>query len=152
MRQSFVFATCVALAAAHGQIKQFVVDGNTYPAFDPSFDYEPKWNAKRIQWGFSKSKGGVGPVENVASPDITCRFTPLKEPGIEAVARAGSTISFQWLDWFQSHKGPVITVSEIDLSRNCADYPSTWDCSQLPASQKKLISSRLMKQPTTRRL
>lgn len=110
MRQPFVFAAYAGLAAAHGQIKQFVVDGNTYPAFDPSMDYDPQWNAKRIEWGFAKGKGGVGPVEKVTSPDITCRYAPLKSPEIEAEARAGSTMSFQWLDWFQSHKGPVITV------------------------------------------
>jgi cellulase len=88
------------------------VDGNTYPAFDPAFDYDEKWNAKRIEWGFAKGRGGVGPVEKVDSPDITCRYSPLKAPGIEAEARAGSTISFKWLDWFQSHKGPVLTVSD----------------------------------------
>jgi hypothetical protein len=111
MRHSFAIAAYAGLAAAHGQIKQFIVDGNTYPAFDPSLDYDAKWNSKRIEWGFAKAKGGVGPVENVASPDITCRFNPLNDPGIEAPVRAGSTVSFQWLDWFQSHKGPVLTVS-----------------------------------------
>jgi cellulase len=116
MRHFLALAACsVSLVAAHGQLKQFTVDGNTYPAFDPSLDYDEKWGAKRIEWGFAKAKGGVGPVENVASPDITCRFKPLKAPSIEAVARAGSTISFQWLDWFQSHKGPVITVSTMDI-------------------------------------
>jgi cellulase len=111
MRPSFALAAClVSVVTAHGQIKQFVVDGNSYPAFDPSLDYDEQWNAKRVEWGFAKGKGGVGPVENVASPDITCRYRPLKAPGIEAEARAGSTMSFQWLDWFQSHKGPVLTV------------------------------------------
>jgi cellulase len=114
MLYSLALAACsLGLVAAHGHVSHFIVDGNTYPAFDPSFDYEEKWNVKRIQWGFAKGKGGVGPVENVASPDIACRYRPLKAPAIEAEVRAGSTISFQWLDWFQSHKGPVLTVSRM---------------------------------------
>jgi cellulase len=118
MRQSFVLtAWWAGLAAAHGHLKEYIIDGTTYPAFDPAFDHEPKYNIKRIEYGFPKAKGGVGPVENVASPDINCRFRPLKEPGIESVARAGSNITFQWLDWFQSHKGPVITVrNNISIS------------------------------------
>jgi hypothetical protein len=86
-------------------------------------DYDPKWDSKRIEYGFAKGKSCVGPVENVNSPDITCRYAPLKVAGIEAEARAGSTMSFQWLDWFQSHKGPVITVSKMSLSTNCANVP-----------------------------
>lgn len=114
MRFLFALAACsVSLVAAHGHVAEFVVDGNKYPAFDPSFDYDEKWSSKRIQWGFAKGKGGVGPVENVASPDITCRYVPLKAPNIVAEARAGSKMTFQWLDWFQSHKGPVLTVCRI---------------------------------------
>ncbi|KAF2426186.1 glycoside hydrolase, partial [Tothia fuscella] len=97
------------LVTAHGQLKSFVVDGNAYPAFDPAFDYDAKYVSKRIEWGFAKGRGGVGPVERVDGKDVACRFAPLKEPGFAAPARAGSEISFKWLDWFQSHKGPVIT-------------------------------------------
>jgi lytic cellulose monooxygenase (C1-hydroxylating) len=118
MRSYFVIATWWAgLAAAHGHIKEYIIDGTTYPAFDPAHDYEPKFNVKRIEWGFPKDKGGVGPVDNVGSLDITCRYRPLKEPGIESVARAGANITFKWLDWFESHKGPVLTVSKMYLSR-----------------------------------
>jgi cellulase len=114
MRQTLVsIALWTGLAAAHGQLREFVIDGTTYPAFDPAFDHDPKYNAKKVEWGFSKAKGGVGPVENVNSPDIACRFQPLMEPGIEGVARAGAQVTFKWLDWFTSHKGPVLTVSNI---------------------------------------
>lgn len=90
-----------------------MVDGNTYPAFDPQLDYDPKWNAKRIEYGFAKGKSGNGPVEDVRGKDITCRYAPVKTPEIEAEARAGATVSFKWLDWFQSHKGPVLTVRKF---------------------------------------
>lgn len=110
MIHSLIIAACAGLTAAHGQIKEFTVDGNKYPAFDPSLDYDVKWNSKRIEYGFEKGKSGNGPVEDASSPDVTCRYAPLKAPGIDAVARAGSEISFEWLDWFTSHKGPVITV------------------------------------------
>jgi len=113
MRQSIALAAWWSgLVAAHGHLKGYIVDGTSYPAFDPAYDYDPKWNVKRIEYGFAKGKGAVGPVEDVASKDILCRYQPLKEASIEAVARAGAKMSFEWLDWFQSHKGPVITVSE----------------------------------------
>ncbi|KAF2675005.1 glycoside hydrolase, partial [Microthyrium microscopicum] len=99
------------LVAGHGHLRDYVIDGTTYPAFDPARDYDPKYNIKSIEWGFPKAKGAVGPVENVNSPDVACRFTPLQAPGIESVARAGANITFNWLDWFSSHKGPVLTVS-----------------------------------------
>jgi cellulase len=112
MRQSFILAACCAgIASAHGHVKEYIVDGTTYPAFDPTYDHDAKWNSKRIEWGFPKQKGGVSPVENVASPDIACRFQPLKAPTIEAEVRAGANITFKWFDWFGNHKGPLLTVS-----------------------------------------
>jgi cellulase len=86
------------LGLCPNDVQQFVVDGNTYPAFDPAMDYDPKWDAKRIEYGFAKGKSGVGPVERVDTPDITCRYAPVKIAEISAEARAGSKISFQWLD------------------------------------------------------
>jgi len=52
---------------------------------------------------------GTGPVEQVASPDIACRQGPLIAPALNAVARAGSDVLFQWTSWFGNHKGPVLT-------------------------------------------
>ena len=77
-----------------------------YGAYDPRRDTDPKWNAKRIFWGYSGTRSGLGPVNDVMSPDITCRFTLLTPPSIHAVARAGSNISFIWTDWFRDHPGP----------------------------------------------
>ena len=112
MRQSLVLAACWAgLASAHGHVKEYIIDGNSFPAFDPQHDYEARYNAKRVEWGFPKAKGGVGPVEDVAGMDINCRFRPLKEPGIEGVVRAGANVTFKWFDWFGNHKGPLLTVS-----------------------------------------
>lgn len=112
MHSSLILAACAAtLVSSHGHVQEYTIDGITYPAFDPQHDYDTKWNAKRIEWGFNKAKGNVGPVENVALPDIACRFNPLKEPTVQAEARAGSEIEFKWLDWFGNHKGPVLTVS-----------------------------------------
>jgi cellulase len=118
MLNSLIVAASVAgLVIAHGHVQEYTIDGTTYPAFDPQHDYDAKWNAKRIEWGFNKAKGNVGPVENVALPDIACRFNPLKEPNVEGVARAGAEIEFKWLDWFGNHKGPVMTVS-IEVLRS----------------------------------
>jgi cellulase len=62
-------------------------------------------------WGYQKTvTNGTGPVANVASPDIACRFGPLIPPALTAVARAGANMTFQWTSWFENHRGPVLTV------------------------------------------
>jgi hypothetical protein len=85
-----------------------------YPSFDPRVD--PKFGSKRIDWGYSityamMTAQGFGPVADVTSPDITCRFNPLTPPAIHAVARAGANI--KWTDWFTNHKRPLLTASEV---------------------------------------
>jgi cellulase len=77
---------------------------------------DPKFGSKRIDWGYSITDArmnarGFGPVADVTSPDLTCRFNPLTPPAIHAVARAGANITFKWTDWFTNHKGPLLTVS-----------------------------------------
>lgn len=69
MRQYLAIAAWASLAAAHGHVKEYIIDGNTYPSFDPGLDYDAKWSSKRIEWGFSKPKGNVGPVESVVGPE-----------------------------------------------------------------------------------
>jgi hypothetical protein len=95
----------------------------SYPAFDSRVDLEFPGGVKRIMWGYQKTvTSGTGPVENVASPDIACRFGPLIPPALTAVARAGSNMSFEWTAWFGNHKGPVLTVRYGDLEekkRSC---------------------------------
>jgi cellulase len=116
MRHSIILAASWAsIAFAHGHVKEYIIDGNTYPAFDTNNDYDPKWKAKRVEWGFPKAKGNVGPVEDVAGLDINCRFRPLTVPAIEGVARAGANITFKWFDWFGNHKGGLFTVSQHNL-------------------------------------
>jgi cellulase len=52
---------------------------------------------------------GFGPIADVSSPDLTCRYTPLEAPALHAVARAGANVTFKWTDWFTNHKGPLFT-------------------------------------------
>jgi len=116
MRQSFLLAASWAsFAAAHGHLRNWVFDGTTYPAFDPLYDYDP--SVKRIEYGFPKLRGdlgpGVNPVVDVKNLSITCRWRPLAEPQLTAVSRAGAKVTFNWLDWFTNHKGPVLTVRNI---------------------------------------
>jgi lytic cellulose monooxygenase (C1-hydroxylating) len=116
LRTLTLAAGWASIALAHGHVKEYIIDGVKYPAFDPSHDYDAKWNAQRIEWGFPKAKGGVGPVENVNGLDINCRFRPLQEPTIEAEARAGANVTFKWFDWFGNHKGPLLTVGPLNVS------------------------------------
>jgi cellulase len=133
MRQSFFLGACwTGIAAAHGHLKEWIIDGTTYPAFDPLYDYDTTAfpSLKRVEYGFPKLPTdigpGVNPVADVKNLSIACRWRPLAEPKLTAVARAGSTMGFQWLDWFTSHKGPVITVSRPSPS---VDSLSTAQCS-----------------------
>jgi hypothetical protein len=60
MRQSLVLAASWAgFAAAHGHLKEWVIDGTTYPAFDPLYDYN--FTGKRIEYGFPKLRTDIGP-------------------------------------------------------------------------------------------
>ncbi|KAF2673904.1 hypothetical protein BT63DRAFT_467491 [Microthyrium microscopicum] len=109
MRSFLVLAGSAGLAAAHGILDGAVVDGTYYPMYDPRLDNDYP-GIKRITWGYPKTNAeGTGPVEQVASKDIACRFGPLVEPKINAVARAGSKITFEWTPWFGNHRGPVLT-------------------------------------------
>ncbi|KAF2421094.1 glycoside hydrolase, partial [Tothia fuscella] len=113
--QSLALAASLAtLATAHGHLKEWIIDGTTYPAFDPLYDHGPTFtDIKRIEYGFPKLKNdlgpGVNPVADVNKDSITCRWKPLEDPKIMAEARAGATMAFKWTDWFSSHKGPVLT-------------------------------------------
>jgi cellulase len=74
---------------------------------------------KRINWGYQKINAeGTGPVEDVSSPDIACRQSPLVPPALNAVARAGSKITFKWTEWFGNHKGPVLTYMGLLLNES----------------------------------
>ncbi|KAF2665892.1 hypothetical protein BT63DRAFT_427687 [Microthyrium microscopicum] len=78
-------------------------------------------------WGYQNAKtNGTSPVENVASPDIACRFGPLISPALTAETRAGSTMKFQWTAWFENHRGPVLTymayMPSDDVSVNDVDF------------------------------
>jgi len=105
------FLAFAGLAAAHGMVDYVIIDGTKYPSFDPRVDIDFPGGVKRISWGWVPSPftHGTEPVENVASPDVACRKGPLIDPVINAVARAGSDVTFQWTPWFGNHKGPVLT-------------------------------------------
>lgn len=90
-----------------------------YPAFDPRVDLTFPGGVKRIMWGYQKTvTNGTGPVDNVASPDIACRFGPLIPPALTAEARAGANMTFQWTSWFGNHRGPVLTVKNSNVVKN----------------------------------
>jgi hypothetical protein len=89
-----------------------------YPGYDPRYDQS--WGQKRIEWGFSgkASAQGLGPVANLSSPDMACRFNPVKPPELMAVARAGSEVVYNWTSYFRNHKGPIMTVSIASEEEN----------------------------------
>jgi hypothetical protein len=136
MKGFLILLGTLRLSSAHGIIKWVEIDGvkyatpqnsrrinqanhdQSYPGFDPRID--PKYNAKRIMWGFNvaQSQMGMGPVLDVKSQDMTCRKDPTP-PALNAVARAGANMTFQWTPYFPSHKGPVMTVSTLVSELHC---------------------------------
>jgi len=116
----------VGLSAAHAIVKTLVIDGTTYPGYDPRYDISYK--QKRVEWGFSNKApaGGIGPTQNMSSADMACRFAPAQPPALMAVARAGSNITYQWGSYYIGHKGPVITymgkLSKPDQDPTTVDF------------------------------
>jgi hypothetical protein len=69
---------------------------------------------------------GNGPVTDLSLIDVQCNgYTDggfYTEPApISAPATAGSTVTLEWTQWPDSHKGPVITYM-AQCSGDCSDY------------------------------
>ncbi|KAF2665381.1 hypothetical protein BT63DRAFT_63268 [Microthyrium microscopicum] len=109
MKYLAALSALVGMSTAHAIVKKIVVDGNVYPGYDPRYDID--WKQKRIEWGFSSKAAaqGIGPAQNMSSPDMACRFAPVQPPALIAVARAGANVTYSWGAYYQSHMGPVIT-------------------------------------------
>ncbi|KAK0629035.1 glycosyl hydrolase family 61-domain-containing protein, partial [Bombardia bombarda] len=102
-----------ASVAAHGHVKNIVVNGLSYQGFDiNTFPYMQNppvvagWTASNTDNGF------VGP-ESFAAADIICHRDSANAKG-HAIVKAGDKVLIQWDTWPESHKGPV-----IDYLANC---------------------------------
>jgi cellulase len=120
-----VSALLASQATAHGIVTKIIAGTKTYSGYDPNFQYQPTppptvgWTAPSTQ-----DRGPV-PPNSYQSPDIICAkgATPAK---IAAEVQAGDSVSLQWTQWPDSHKGPM-----LDYLADCGADCSTVDKMQL---------------------
>ncbi|ETS86000.1 Endoglucanase-4 [Pestalotiopsis fici W106-1] len=107
------FSALLALAAgaglvsAHGYVSLITVDGVEYQGYPPSSAPYENPAVDRIAWSDSATDNGYVAPDAYASGDIICHRDG-SNAALTATAAAGSTVSFQWNTWPDSHKGPVI--------------------------------------------
>ncbi|KAK4446703.1 glycosyl hydrolase family 61-domain-containing protein [Podospora aff. communis PSN243] len=99
-----VFALATARhALGHGYIYRVTADNTIYPGWDVAIDPWLNPPPARIAYG----GGIVGPIINISSPNLACNMGRSPAPSAIAEVRAGSTMTFHWSNWLQSHKGPI---------------------------------------------
>ncbi|KAK6069120.1 glycosyl hydrolase family 61 [Seiridium cupressi] len=113
MSNSQTFVTVAGLLAyaarvtAHGYVKNIVINGVSYPGYDPTtFPYQSN---PPIVVGWSTLQTDLGYVEPAAfgAPDIICHRSA-KSAGGHARVAAGDSIALTWNTWPDSHHGPII--------------------------------------------
>jgi len=88
----------------------------------------------------------------MSSPDMACRFAPVKPPALQAVARAGATVTYKWGEYYSSHKGPVITymarVSTPNPNPTTLDWfkidEDTYDTATHLFGSDKLVNNKMV--------
>lgn len=99
--------SCLAQVAAHGFVKNIVINGISYQGYDPTvFPYQSN---PPIVVGWTTSQTDLGYVEPAAfgAPDIICHRSASPAKGHVRVA-AGDSIALTWNTWPDSHHGPII--------------------------------------------
>ncbi|KAF2688778.1 lytic polysaccharide monooxygenase [Lentithecium fluviatile CBS 122367] len=101
--------------SAHGLLASIAVDGTTYKAYDPSFQYSStpsdvvEWECPECQ-----DNGFVDPTMYTDVTKIACHKDATAGPSVAKVA-AGGTVDIKWTTWPDSHKGPVIDyLAKVD--------------------------------------
>ncbi|KAG8807490.1 Esterase/lipase/thioesterase [Serendipita sp. 399] len=107
---SLVFGL-VSSVSAHGYVQEQTVGGTKYtgylPYSDPYYSTPPPRIIRKIP--------GNGPVTNLALIDVQCNgYSDGGAAGsapapLVATAAPGSTVTFNWTTWPDSHVGPIIT-------------------------------------------
>ncbi|KAL0943218.1 glycoside hydrolase family 61 protein [Colletotrichum truncatum] len=114
-KTSHLFATLASVAsvAAHGHVKNIIVNGVSYRNYIPVQD--PYSSNPPLVAGWAADQRDNGYVDPTAygEPNIICHRSAVSSKARITVA-AGDTIHLQWTEWPDSHKGPV-----MDFLANC---------------------------------
>ncbi|KAJ4369869.1 hypothetical protein N0V83_005633 [Neocucurbitaria cava] len=100
---------------AHGHLSSIKVDGTTYTAYDPSFQYQNPV-PEVIEWSCPEclDNGFVDPTMYNDVTKIACHKDATAGAKV-ATVKAGGSIDIQWTTWPDSHVGPVIDyMAKVD--------------------------------------
>lgn len=103
-------------AAAHGTVTGIVADGIYYEGYHANFQYMQDPPVV-VGWSIPDdlSNGFIAP-DAYATADIICHLNATNA-GTSAPVSAGGTVELQWTAWPSSHHGPVIGMSQNNLSK-----------------------------------
>lgn len=102
-----------ATVAAHGHVKNIVINGLSYQAYDPTTFPYMQTPPTVVGWTSGNTDNGFIAPDAFASADIICHKSATNAGG-HAVVAAGDSIFIEWDTWPESHKGPI-----IDYLANC---------------------------------
>ncbi|KAF3234935.1 hypothetical protein TWF128_002182 [Orbilia oligospora] len=104
--------------SAHAYIKEFIIDGQSYPGFDPFEPPRPGIVDQYWDTNFRNKKNTDAYVPPGSGDEIVCRKNAQPVQTV-AMARAGAYITFRWTRWQTNHIGPILTYL-ADCNGNCA--------------------------------
>ena len=113
------------LVSAHGYVEWALINGANQSGWNPNVDPYLSPTPQRI----FRPVPGNGPVTDLSLIDVQCNgyaggsppFVTKPAP-ISASVPAGSTISLEWTQWPDSHKGPLITYMAACPGGSCTNY------------------------------
>jgi len=113
----------VSRVSAHGTVSSISVDGQEFPGYSPSFQYQ---QTPPVVAGWSIPQDlDNGFVSDYTNNDMICHKGATPGQGYVEVA-AGGEVTLQWTTWPESHHGPV-----IDYLANCNGECTTVDKTSL---------------------
>ncbi|KAK6517426.1 hypothetical protein TWF281_004083 [Arthrobotrys megalospora] len=110
--------SAAATVNAHAYIKEFIVDGQAYPGFDPFEPPQPGILNQYWDTNFRNRKNTDAYVPPGSGDEVVCRKNAQPVRTV-AQARAGAYITFRWSRWQINHIGPILTYL-ADCGGNCA--------------------------------
>ncbi|EWC47691.1 hypothetical protein DRE_02891 [Drechslerella stenobrocha 248] len=107
--KAFLISLLSAASAvmAHGNVKELIIDGQSYPGYLWETDGATRSPPARIMQSLPNPFGD-SPIIYLDNNDVVCN-RGAKPAQLIARARAGARVTFKWDKWFDDHKGPVIT-------------------------------------------
>ncbi|KAL2754794.1 carbohydrate-binding module family 1 protein [Sodiomyces alcalophilus JCM 7366] len=104
----FSALAAVGQVAGHGFVSDIIHNGVSYTNYNPNSDWyqPPASRPVRAGWAAEQMDLGFVAPDAYGHPNIICHRDATPGQGFITVA-AGDSLTLQWTDWPESHKGPV---------------------------------------------